>query len=148
MKKKITKEKKCIKRADLYEKLTVAILKKKDKRIGNSELRFLSSSLLQLCRKLSLTHAHFLIISFFRTLYLKDFNDKYIWYFQRVLPVTGREWLVHLHVSQACNTLQYKNIFLQAPNFLFFILWVSHSVHSPLTSVEKMRWEQFKEKSQ
>ena len=84
-------------------------------------------------------------LTFFPTLNLKDFNDTYIGYFQRVLPVTGREWLVHLHIFQAFSALQYKNIFLYAPNFFFFILWVSYSVHSPLTLVEKMRWEQFKE---
>ena len=84
-------------------------------------------------------------LTFFPTLNLKDFNDTYIGYFQRVLPVTGREWLVHLHIFQAFSALQYKNIFLYAPNFLFFILWVSYSVHAPLTLVEKMRWEQFKE---
>ena len=84
-------------------------------------------------------------LPFFPILNLKDFNDPYIGYFQRVWPVIGREWLVHLHIFQPCSALQYKNIFLHASNFFFFILWVSYSVHSPSTFVEKMRWEQFKE---
>ena len=144
-KKKLMKEKKVPQKGRVVWRLMWPYWKRK---IENWEFRtqVLSSSLLHLCRKLSLTHAQFLMISNF---FPNSESERFQWYIYWILSEGftshWKGWLVHLHIFQAFSALQYKNIFLYAPNFFFFILWVSYSVHSPLTLVEKMRWEQFKE---